>query len=229
MDICWGIVEDINDPAKAQRVQVRIIGYYDDLQKDELPWCQIARSATDPLTFDIGSSSHRLKQGSQVLCVWLDTEYQQPFVLGQVPRISDCQNTTNLDEQVTKTSSGHKIVINDGKNPYIDVTDNMGNNVHLGKEGISIHSNKDSIKGAKGNFDEQIDGNNNITINGNYNITVNGIAKIIGTTIIAEANLIDASKVDVIKLPDSCTSMFTAGPIDTFTGQPNKRSSDGSK
>lgn len=213
MDICWGIVEDINDPIKAQRVQVRVFGYYDDLQKDELPWCQIARSATDPLTFDIGSSSHRLKPGSQVICVWLDTEYQQPFVLGQVPRITDCQNTTDLNKQVIQTSAGHKIIIDDGKKPYIDITDNKGNKVHFDENGISIKTNKDLSTGSKGNLNIKIDGDANIE----------------GTIVNIEADLIDMSKTKVIKLPDSATSMFTAGPIDTFTGQPNKKSTDGSQ
>jgi hypothetical protein len=155
MDLVWGLVESVDDPIKAQRVQVRIYGYYDNLNADELPWCQVLRSATDALTFGNGKSSHELVPGSQVLCCWLDQNYQQPIVLGQVPRVDDCVDQTNINKQVYKTKGGNEVCIDDDE---MYVKDKRGNEVRMSKDGITVKVPKSVIPVDKGNINITVEG-----------------------------------------------------------------------
>lgn len=180
MDLVWGLVEDVDDPIKAQRVQVRIYGYYDNLNKDELPWCQILRSATDALTFGNGKSSHELVAGSQVLCAWLDQNYQQPIVLGQVPRVDDCVEQTDINKQVYKTKGGNEIVVDDGE---MYVKDKRGNIVKMNEDGISIESPISALPIDKGKIFIKAGSSLDIDVTGECNIKVNGTAKIDATSL----------------------------------------------
>lgn len=178
MDIAWGLVENVDDPIKAQRVQVRIYGYYDNLNKDELPWCQVLRSATDTLTFGVGKSSHELVPGSQVLCGWLDNNFQQPIVLGQVPRIDDCADQTDINKQVYKTKGGHEISIDDDT---IFVKDKRSNLVQMDKEGITIKAPISALPVDKGSITEEAEGSKTIKVGLDFDITVTGNTSITTT------------------------------------------------
>lgn len=167
MDLAWGLVESVDDPIKAQRVQVRIYGYYDDLDKDSLPWCQVLRSATDTLTFGVGKSSHELVPGSQVLCAWLDQNFQQPIVIGQVPRIDDCAEQTDINKQVYKTKGGNEVVIDDEE---MYVKDKRGNLVQMDKNGITIKTPMSAMPLDKGNLTVTVEGNVDLEVTGNVNV-----------------------------------------------------------
>jgi len=178
----WGLVENIDDPIKSGQVKVRVIGIYDDLTEAELPWCQVARSPEFGTTFNIGISNHNLIKGSQVLCVFLDQYYQQPFILCQVPRSSDCNNNTSLTKRTIITKSGHTITIDDGSDPSIDITDTAQNSIHLGKTGVKISATKDILKKLDGNIELKSSALN-INISGDVNITSSGEVNIKGNKI----------------------------------------------
>lgn len=168
MDIAWGLVENVDDPIKAQRVQVRIYGYYDNLSADELPWCQVLRSATDTLTFGVGKSSHELVPGSQVLCGWLDQNFQQPIVLGQVPRVDDCIEQTDINKQVYKTKGGNEVCIDDDE---MYVKDKRGNLVQMDKNGITIKTPQSVTPLDAGNLSITVEGNVDLNVTGSVNLT----------------------------------------------------------
>lgn len=185
----WGIVLDINDPMKLQRVKVRVTGYYDNIPESDLPWCQVLRDGINALTFNIGPSHHNLIKGSQVLIAFLDTYMQQPIVLGSIPRVGDCDNTS-LTNQKIPTKSGHIITIDDGDNPYIEITDASQNNIKLDKTGIIISTPKKLEENITGelNINSQklnikILGTTNIESTGNVNLTSNGEVNIKGSKI----------------------------------------------
>ena len=208
MELAWGLVESIDDPIKAQRVQVRIYGYYDDLNKDELPWCQVVRSPSDALTFNVGKQYHNLVPGSQVLCAWLDKNYQQPKVIGQVPRIDDCNENTDMKVQKIITQHGHEIVVDD---KGISVTDSRENNIIMSKDCITISSKLNVYN--KGNIEEEST-ERSITVDNNFNITAtNCNIKCSGET------KIDATGVSIknIKGPNQ----FCKIPACLFTGAPH--------
>lgn len=211
MDLDFGLVVNINDPLYAQRVQVRVFGYYDDIPDDDLPWCQVTRSATDALTFNIGASSHNLVAGSQVLVGWLDKNYQQPIVIGQIPRIDDCDENRNLDVQRIYTKQGHTITISPST---IEIKDNKDNNLILDKDGITIKLPQDELKGKKGNITEEIEGSKEIKIDKDLNITVSNCnIKCSGET------KIDASNVSIKNIRGPY--QFCKIPACLFTGAPH--------
>ncbi len=208
MELAWGLVESIDDPIQAQRVQVRVYGYYDDLNSDELPWCQVVRSSSDALTFNIGKQYHNLVPGSQVLCAWLDQNYQQPIVIGQVPRIDDCDENSDMKYQKIKTQHGHEIIVDENG---ISVTDSRKNNITMNKDGITISSKLDMYN--KGNIEEESN-ERSITVDNNFNITAtNCNIKCSGET------KIDATGVSIknIKGPNQ----FCKIPACLFTGAPH--------
>ena len=208
MELAWGLVESIDDPIKAQRVQVRIYGHYDDLNKDELPWCQVLRSATDALTFNVGKQYHNIVPGSQVLCAWLDRNFQQPIVLGQIPRIDDCDENIDMKYQRILTQHGHEIIVDD---KGISISDSRKNNITMSKDGITISSKLDMYN--KGNIEEEST-ERSITVDNNFNITAtNCNIKCSGET------KIDATGVSIknIKGPNQ----FCKIPACLFTGAPH--------
>ena len=206
----FGQVIDINDPIpEAQRVKVRVDSIYDDLPVDDIPWAYVARSCDTGITFNIGISTHNLMVGSRVLCLFLDEYYQQPFVICQIPRIIDTTSNTSKGRKTILTKGGQVIAIDDEKSE-IAVQDASKNKIVLNTKGIDIESSDT----AKLNI--------NIISGKDVNIKSKSQIKVV-------APIIDASKSKEVILPESAQSMFTAGPIDTFTGQPNKKSTIGAK
>ena len=215
MELVWGLVESIDDPIYAQRVQVRIYGYYDDLNADELPWCQVVRSPSDALTFNVGKQYHNLVPGSQVLCAWLDKNFQQPIVIGQVPRIDDCNENTDMKVQKIMTQHGHEIVVDD---KGISITDSRKNNITMNTDGISISAKLDMYN--KGKSEEEFT-TKNINIDNEFNITTNNL-NITATNCNIKCSgetMIDASGVSIknIKGPNQ----FCKIPACLFTGAPH--------
>ena len=99
-----GVVVDINDPLRLDRVKVRIHGIHtgnEELQNkaekirianDDLPWAQVVIPNTEPGVTGLGSNS-QLKTRAQVFGVFLDgRDSQHPLVLGSIPKIE--QNKT---------------------------------------------------------------------------------------------------------------------------------------
>lgn len=206
----FGQVIDINDPIpEAQRVKVRVESIYDDLPVDDIPWAYVARSCDTGITLNFGISSHNLIVGSRVLCLFLDEYYQQPFVICQIPRIIDTTANTSKGRKTFLTPGGQVIVVDDEK-AEIAIQNASKNKIILNRKGIDI----ESASAAKLNI--------NITSGKNINIKSK-------SQINVSAPVVDASNSKEIILPESSQSMFTAGPIDTFTGQPNKKSTTGAK
>lgn len=87
MQFIWwvGVVEDRQDPKKAGRCRVRIIGAHtenkSDLPTDKLPWAQPILSPND-------SSSIQLKEGDFVVGFYFDgTDAQVPVIMGVLPGV----------------------------------------------------------------------------------------------------------------------------------------------
>lgn len=91
-DTLWmGEVRSIEDPTDSGKVQVRIFGHEDDLQKnpDEgLRWCEIEYPAT---TGQVPGSStmHGLMQGSKVIGYFFAGDEQKPIIRGVLNKPSE--------------------------------------------------------------------------------------------------------------------------------------------
>lgn len=87
-----GVIEDLNDPKKANRVRVRCIGYHTEdlteLPVDALPWA--------PFSGFAGEGAPRANLGDWVWGFFIDgEEAQKPMVVGVIPGIpTDKADTT---------------------------------------------------------------------------------------------------------------------------------------
>lgn len=82
-----GVVEDIMDPKKDNRVKVRIFGVHNPnkniLPTEDLPWAKVNMPVTSANISGIGQSVHGLVNGSWCLVLFLDPYSKQlPLIIG---------------------------------------------------------------------------------------------------------------------------------------------------
>jgi hypothetical protein len=85
-----GVVEDRQDPLKAGRLRVRILGHNTDnktiLPTADLPWASVMLPITSSGVSGIGQSATGLLEGSWVFGFFRDIQYrQEPVILGSLP------------------------------------------------------------------------------------------------------------------------------------------------
>lgn len=84
-----GVVEDVHDPEKMNRVRVRVFGLHNDkknlLPTQDLPWATVLMPTTTPGTSGLGESPHFLVHGSWVVGFFRDSyTAQDPVILGTI-------------------------------------------------------------------------------------------------------------------------------------------------
>lgn len=111
-NIFFGIVINNDDNLKIGRCQVRIIGLYDGISDNDLPWLQIIT----PITFSTMIKPPNI--GEQVACISLDEHNQTILILGIVPGISDYTNYPDTPREARNDSSdiSNSIVYKKSKN-----------------------------------------------------------------------------------------------------------------
>lgn len=129
--IKFGVVEDINDPLKLDRVRVRVFGLHTDntslIPTASLPWALVQKPTTSASVSGIGYSGTGLLQGSWVTIDFIDEEQQYPIVTGSIPgnpldltskiisddeiEFSDSEDTST---NIVKDSQGVPVVASDG-------------------------------------------------------------------------------------------------------------------
>jgi hypothetical protein len=84
-----GVVEDLNDPDRAGKARVRIIGQHDDrtrIPTEGLPWAHPMQPLTSAGAGGIGTSPTGLVLGSRVVGFWADGDSQFPIMMGTLAR-----------------------------------------------------------------------------------------------------------------------------------------------
>lgn len=89
-----GVVEDIADPLKLNRVRVRCFGFHTEekvnIPTSALPWATVMMPTTASGMSGIGMSPHWLLQGSWVIGFFRDGESaQDPIVLGSIAGLTE--------------------------------------------------------------------------------------------------------------------------------------------
>ena len=84
----WWIGEIVNrtdDPLKIGRVRVKIYGYHDQIQDDDLPWAMVVQSADSAASKEIGHSPTGFIEGTRVVGFFADGENANtPVVIGSL-------------------------------------------------------------------------------------------------------------------------------------------------
>ena len=98
-----GLVIDVNDPLKLDRVRVRIQGIHTHdttlIPNEDLPWAQVAIPVTEGGSSGIGANCS-LKPRAQVYGIFLDGKNSQlPLVIGSIPKIESFANQSGDADQ----------------------------------------------------------------------------------------------------------------------------------
>ncbi len=172
--IYFGIVENINDPLNAGRVQVRVYPFYRDFAKDDLPWAYVERSTDLGQTGGRGLNMHNLMEGTQVTVEFLDKQMQQPIVRGIIPREADFANMQSFVVHTIKFLNGSEITVDETPGAeYIKVIDPNKNYILLSVEGITIH-----VGDEKRKIQVECEGKTNIISKGDITINTESNATI---------------------------------------------------
>lgn len=99
------------DSKQSGRYRVRIVGYHpsscDVVDTQDLPWASTMMPVTNPHTPGGSTSvSDQLGPGVWVVGFFLDTDKQQPIIMGSIGRVAN--STTQADEDPTPGQSGCK-------------------------------------------------------------------------------------------------------------------------
>jgi hypothetical protein len=125
-----GEVENINDPDRAGRIQVRIIGQHDDVTRiptSSLPWAQVLQPVTSAAAGGIGTAPVGLVPGSRVVGFWADgLDAQFPVVMGSIARAgrpTTNGQTVNGAPAIDPTGAGVPPgIVGNARNPIRDLT-----------------------------------------------------------------------------------------------------------
>ena len=140
-----GIVEDVKDPEKLNRVKVRCLGFYaSEVEVKDLPWATVMMPTTSASMKGVGGN-HHLEIGSWVVGFFRDgNSAQDPLVMGsiatQTDGTQDIPTESSVDNKVYKSKSGHLIEIDNSENEErINIKHKSGSRVTFNDDGtISI-------------------------------------------------------------------------------------------
>jgi len=148
--ISHGFVVDNRDPLKVGRCRVRIIGLYDSLKEEELPWLM----SMSPINLDKMVYPPRI--GTQVICMSLDEYDQNIIILGIIYGIGESGVDTSSRalenypyNRVLETEGGNLIEIDDTEgSERINIEHNTGSNIEILPNGdIYINSAFSEVTG----------------------------------------------------------------------------------
>lgn len=168
-----GVIEDINDPEKINRVKVRCFGFHSQdkslVTTKDLPWATVMMPATSASFKGIGSN-HELVVGSWVVGFFRDgPSAQDPLVLGSIASKTEgdidipteAQNDPPYNK-VHKTEAGHLVEFdNTPGSERINIQHKSGTTINIADNGtVNIQAANNQINLLSDTF-----------INGKLNVT----------------------------------------------------------
>tara|TARA_R110002096_G_scaffold150459_1_gene312427 strand:- start:253 stop:1005 length:753 start_codon:yes stop_codon:yes gene_type:complete len=235
-----GVIEDVIDPKKRNRVKVRCFGYHTDdkgiLPVVDLPWATVMMPNTSPSVDGIGMN-HQLLEGSWVVGFFRDgPSAQDPIVMGSMASFTEeapntekgftgrfgiTANTEDVpeevdsfnDNQVIKTVGGHLIELDNAlDSERINIKHKSGTTILIDKDGgIQIDAVNDIVN---------IDGNTTIT----GTLTVSEATSLQSTLDVTGAQTNSSTIVAEDTITDSGATLAThthIGDSGGNTGSPN--------
>lgn len=124
------VVENVNDPMKLGRVQVRVFGLHTDntalIPTEDLVWSRVLMPNTSASVSGIGHSPSGLLPGSWVMVMFQDAEQQYPIVLGayhSIPSATTSVTKANDDLSFAKVEVHPENKASQGSYEPSDTTD----------------------------------------------------------------------------------------------------------
>ncbi len=190
----FGFVVDNNDPLKVGRCKVKLVGLYDSIKDEDLPWLQTMIPVNHELIYPPAI-------GSQVICISLDEDNKVILILGIVPGIDDkLEIPDNNNRSIVHYPTNRSLVTPSGHILELDDTEN-------GEEINIIHANKVCHIKMKSNGDVEVGGTTiNIIASSTINLQSNDI------TVDGNVN-VETGATDVFTTVDSKTVTVTNGII----------------
>ena len=117
-----GMVVDVNDPLKLDRVKVRVWGIHTSdtvaISNDDLPWASVCIPVTEGGSSGIGANS-QLKPRAQVFGLFLDgRDSQLPMIIGSIPKIEQIRNDLNVNAESYNNDPGGEAGGDQSTSPY---------------------------------------------------------------------------------------------------------------
>lgn len=143
-----GEVENVNDPDRAGRIQVRIIGQHDDVTRiptSGLPWAQVLQPVTSAAAGGIGTAPVGLVTGSRVVGFWADgLDAQFPVIMGSIARAgrpATNGQTVNGAPAIDPTGAGvPPSIVGNARNPIRDLTADAHNPLTVDERNTTLGS-----------------------------------------------------------------------------------------
>jgi uncharacterized protein involved in type VI secretion and phage assembly len=192
-----GLVVDDQDPSKKGRCKIRIMGIYDNIPDEALPWALYS----DPfMGGQVGFGGFIVPDiGSMVWCFFENGDHMQPVYFAGAPSALDippeAESSSHEDNRgdvsyprskVLRTKAGHVIEIDDTEgNARITIIHKSGTQITYHENGdVYEHVVGNYVRTIDGDFEETItgaitrnfDGDLTDTIGGNYTLDVGGNA-----------------------------------------------------
>lgn len=184
MKMYTGVVENIFDPLKLGRVQVRVFGLHTDdtslIPTKSLPWATVALPTTSASISGIGTSSGLL-QGSWVFLYFLDADCQYPVVTSTfygIPSDYSSQLAADEDLEFTESEQDSVNVLRDSSGEVVKTQDGDSIKVTPTKPEVS-QSNRKVIPSQLGSISAKFEsggGNPGIINESLRNIALDGAA-----------------------------------------------------
>ena len=137
-----GLVEDRNDPLKAGRVRVRLLGHHTSdktiLPTEDLPWALVMLPITASGVSGIGQSATGLLEGSWVFGFFRDNpRNQEPVILGSLPGrpVQQADNTKGFNDpngvypKYINEPDVNRLAVNNNEKPHPSLAIDAANRV----------------------------------------------------------------------------------------------------
>jgi len=143
-----GMVVDVNDPLRLDRVKVRVWGIHTSdtvaISNDDLPWASVCIPVTEGGSSGIGANS-QLKPRAQVFGLFLDgKDSQLPMIIGSIPKIEQLRNDLNTTAEIYNNDPGGEAGGDQSTSPY-DRTLSSGSDGRPGGNLLGKNNNEKAI------------------------------------------------------------------------------------
>lgn len=96
------VINRKDDPEQSGRLKVRVIGYQDDLNEEDLPWARVQQGPNNPMDGGVGGPITGATEGTYMLGFFADG-LNQIMLTGSIGKAGEEDENGNLDQTGRKS------------------------------------------------------------------------------------------------------------------------------